>query len=71
MQLQALLVTRKDIFSGLSQLLATESHLKMMEENFLFTLKALFALKKFFKMCDITTWLTDNYNIHVAQYLKK
>ena len=24
-----------------------------------------------FKIYDVTDWITNNYNIHIAQYLKK
>ena len=27
--------------------------------------------KATFKMYDVTTWLTNNYNTHIAQYLTK
>ena len=37
----------KGALSGLKQLLATESNLKMMKNYFYFTLKALFVLKIF------------------------
>ena len=40
-------VSVKGALSGLIQLLATESSLKMMKSSFCFTLKALFVLKIF------------------------
>ena len=52
----------KGALSGLRQLLATESPLKMMKNGFYFTSKALFVLKifKFFVLtfwsCSKTTW---------------
>ena len=82
----------KGALSGLRQLLATESPLKMMKNTFYFTLKALFVLKIFkflsllsghvekrldskgkvnFEIYDVTTWLINNCNTHIAQYLKK
>ena len=66
--------------------------MKMMKNDFYFTLKALLVLKivKFlssifghvekrldqkdkvnFKIYDVTTWLTNNCNTHIDQYLKK
>ena len=55
----------------------SESPLKMMKNPFCFTLKAFFVLKISFcnevnfKIRDVTTWLTNNCNTHIAQYLKK
>ena len=52
----------KGALSGLRQLLATESPLKMMKNGFYFTSKALFVLKIFrffvltFWSCSKTTW---------------
>ena len=81
----------KVFLESLREFLATESPLKMMENAFFFTLKALFVLKVFkflsslfthaekmawlkekvnFKIYDVTTWLTNNYNTYIAQYLK-
>ena len=60
-----------------------ESPLKMMKNAFYFTAKALFVLKIFkflsfvlnfwscFKIYYAATWLTNNYNTHIAQYLTK
>ena len=64
-----------------------ESPLKMMKNAFYFILKALFVLffswlfwscrknglirKVNFKIQDVTTWLTNNCNAHIAQYLTK
>ena len=58
-----------------------------MENAFHFIFKALFVLKIFnfvlykkrldqkdkvnFKTYDVTTWLQNNYNTHIAQYLTK
>ena len=56
-----------------------------MKNTFYFVLKALFVLKIFnflkkrldqkdkvnFKIYDATTCLTNNYNTHIVQYLKK
>ena len=69
----------KDAPSVLIQFLATESPLKMMTNASYFTIKALFVLKIFiflywrvnFKIYDVTTWLTNNCNTHIVQYLKK
>ena len=56
---------------------------KMMKNTFYFTLKVLFILKIFncFSwffdhaekngLINVITWLTNNYNKHIAQYLKK
>ena len=80
--------------SGLRQFSAAESPLKMMENAFYFTSKALFVLKIFkffsshfghvakqldkkedkvnnFKCYDVTAWLSNNCNTHIAQYLEK
>ena len=49
--------------SDLRQFLAAERPLKLMRNDFYFTSKALFVLKKDkfnFKIYDITTWLTNN-----------
>ena len=46
----------KDAPSGLRQFLATESPLKMMENTFHFTLKALFILK----ISKFLYWLFDH-----------
>ena len=27
--------------------------------------------KTIFKICDVTNWTTNNYNTHIAQYLKQ
>ena len=57
----------------------------MMKNTFYFVLSALFVLKILifllrlfdkkakvnFKFYDITNWETNNYNTHIAQYLKK
>ena len=59
-----------------------EGHFKMVKNAFYFISKALFVLNifKFFfmfkslqnlKIFDVTTWLTNNCNKHVAQYLTK
>ena len=32
---------------------------------------ALLESKVNFKICDVTIWLTNNFNTHIAQYLKK
>ena len=53
----------KDVLSGLTQFLATESPLKMMRNTFYFTSKALFFLKIF----KILSWLFG----HVAKRLDK
>ena len=45
----------KGALSGLIQLLATESPLKMMRNTFYFTSKALFVLK-IFKFLSVTFW---------------
>ena len=56
-----------------------------MKNDSYFTLKALFVLKRFeillkrldqkdkvnFQIHNVTTWLANNCNIHIAQYLKK
>ena len=73
--------------SGLRQFLATESSLKMMKNAFYFTLKDLFVLKIFkflsrrfvqencsiknLRICEDATWLTNNADTHIDQYLKK
>ena len=54
---------------------------KMLQNTFYFILKVLFVLKifKFLSshfgqvqnIYDITTWLTSNWNTHMAQYLTK
>ena len=75
-----------------SKVLITERPLKMMNNVFYFTLKALFVLKYLnfchdflimwkkrldgkdkvnFKSYDVTTWVTNNCNTHIAKYLKK
>ena len=82
----------KGALSGLKQFLAAESPLKMMRNNFYFTLKAFFVLNIFkflpwlfglvakrlakkekvnFKFYDVTDWLTNNCNTHIAQPLPK
>ena len=68
----------KGTFSGLRQFLAAESPLKMMKNAFYFTLNALSVLKFFvfidkvnFRFYDVTVWLTNNCNAHIAQYLEK
>ena len=61
-----------------------QSSLKMTKYAFYFILKTLFVLMIFkflpsldwkdkvnFKIYDVTTWLTNNYNAHIAQYLTK
>ena len=61
-----------------------ESPLKMMKNNFHFMSKALFVLEIFtflsrlfdyvenrLAMVNFKDWTTNNYNIHIAQYLKK
>ena len=56
-----------------------ESPLKKMKNTFHFTLKGLLYLnfclylkdKVDFKIHDVTTWLTNNYNNHIAQFLRK
>ena len=48
-----------------------ENILKMMKNAFYFVLKAFFVLKCYFKIHDITTGLTNNYNTHIAQYFTK
>ena len=53
----------KDAPSGLRQILATESPLKMMGNAFYFTLKALFVLQIF----NFLSWLFD----HAAKRLDK
>ena len=63
------------------QILATESPLKMINNASYSYLKALFVLKIFkflsqkdkvnFKIYDVKTWFTNNYNAHINQYLKK
>ena len=53
----------KDVLSGLTQFLATESPLKMMRNTFYFISKALFFLKIF----KILSWLFG----HVAKRLDK
>ena len=54
-------------------------------KNFLLYLKPLFVLKIYlnfcldfnfkekvnFKIYDLTTWLANNFNTHIAKYLKK
>ena len=72
----------KGALSGLRHVLANESPLKMMKNAFYFTSKALFGLvghvakrldkkDKFnFKFYDVTAWLTNNCNTHIAQYLE-
>ena len=78
--------------SGLRQIVAIESALKLMKKAVYFTLKAFLVLKirKFLsglfgyeekrrdwkdkinlKIYDVTTWLTNNFNKHIDQYLKK
>ena len=72
-------IHEKMLFKGplsgcLRQFLATESSLKMMKNAFYFTSKALFVLKIFkvnFKFYDVTAWLTNICNTHIAQYLEK
>ena len=76
----------KGALSGLRKFLAIESPLKMMKNAFHFTLKSLFVLKIFkflswllwtciktawLEIYDVTTWLTNNCNAHITQYLKK
>ena len=71
----------KGALSGLTQFLATENPLKMMKNTFYFTSKALFILKIFktarlersgnVKFYDVTAWLINNCNTHIAQYLEK
>ena len=71
----------KGTLSGLRQFLAAESPLKMMKNAFYFTLNALSVLKIFkffvfidkvnFRFYDVTVWLTNNCNAHIAQYLEK
>ena len=78
----------KSALSGLRQFWASESPLKMMKNNFYFTLKAVVVLKRFKflvmyknglirktrlikKKYDVTSRLTNNYNTHIAQHLKK
>ena len=63
-----------------------ETPVKLMENTIYFILKALFVLKIFtflsmkkglirnkvnFKIYDVTTWITSNYNTHIAKYLIK
>ena len=78
--------------SGLRKFWPTESPLKMMKNDFYFTLKALFVLKIFiilswlsdhvgkwldqkdkvnFKVYDVRTWETNNWDRHFAQHLRK
>ena len=44
----------------------------MMKNAFYFFLKALLKKDKVnFKIYDVTTWLTNNFNTHIDQYFKK
>ena len=72
----------KDPLLGLIQFLTTEDPLKMIKKCFFFVLKALVVFgyvekcldKKAevnFKFFDITDWTANNYNGHIAQYLKR
>ena len=77
----------KGALSGLRQILAAESPLKIMKNTFYFMSEALFILKSWlfghaakcldkkdkvnFKFYDVTAWLTNNCNTHIAQYLEK
>ena len=69
--------------SCLRQILGTESPLKMMKNAFYFTSKALFVFKlfKFFVLTfcyvakrvdkNVTAWLTNKCNKHIAQHFEK
>ena len=48
-----------------------ESPIKIMKNAFYFILKALKKDKVNLKVHDVTSWLTNNYNTHIAQYLTK
>ena len=83
----------KGALASLTQILETQSPLKMMKNAFFFTFKALllFMIFKILNCCfeclvikttwlkdkanfnfyDVTAWLTNNYNTHIDQYLKK
>ena len=74
---------RKGTLSGLRQFLGTASPLKMLKNAFYFTSKA-FSFSRYlnfyltwscrdnFKISnDVTAWLTNNCNMHIAQYLEK
>ena len=56
----------KGALSGLRQFLTTESPLTMMKNAF-FDEEGKFI----FKIYDVTTWITNNCNTHIDQYLKK
>ena len=69
-------------FEGLRQLLATEKLFKNDEKCFLFPFSRYYCLdvlvmypkrldKINFKFYDLTAWLTNNCNTHIAQYLDK
>ena len=74
----------KDPVLGLRQILATESPLKVMKNAF-FYIKIYFCSWRFgyvekrpakkgkvnLKTYDVTDEITNNYNTHIAQYLKK
>ena len=50
-----------------------ESPLKMMKITFYFIFEALFMvkIKLNFKIYDVTTWLTNNGNTNISQYLTR
>ena len=80
-QISLLLLSEfKGSLSGLRQYLTTGSPLKMMKNAFYYVLKTLFDhvgrridknTKVIFEIYDVTRWAVNNYNIHIAQYLKK
>ena len=55
----------KGALLGLRQSLTSKSPLKVMKSVFYFT----FFISLNFKFCDVTAWLTNNWNTHIAQYL--
>ena len=64
----------------LRRFVATESPLKVMKNVFYFASKSLFGHvekrldykdKVNFKFDDVTTWLANNFNTLIAQYLEK
>ena len=70
------LVNIKGDLSGLRQFLASKSPLKLMKKVKYFNLCSEFLVmyslirKLRFQIYDTTNWITNNYNKHIAKYLK-
>ena len=63
-QFTLLVIMFKGALQGLKQFLITESPLKIMKNAFYFNLKAFFVLN------ISKSWLRNNCNTHISQYLK-